>query len=169
MLQRYLREIHITALLLEKWQFNRANSMILRKVGVKVDDPITQVFNGQEVEVWSRIVWKPKWAVTFADVKSKVRGNNSVSQKSTLVIKGGNILIEDLSLDGALIVDCVDDAEVKVEGCVVNNGWRIEGIDKDDSTTAALPEEVRIRGFKINKMDQLQQFYSEPGKFCLKP
>ncbi|XP_024988333.1 UDP-sugar pyrophosphorylase-like isoform X2 [Cynara cardunculus var. scolymus] len=147
----------------------RANSMILRKVGVKVDDPITQVFNGQEVEVWSRIVWKPKWAVTFADVKSKVRGNNSVSQKSTLVIKGSNILIEDLSLDGALLVDSVDDAEVKVEGCVVNNGWRIEGIDKDDSTTAALAEEVRIRGFKINKMDQLQQFYSEPGKFCLKP
>ncbi|KAJ9540415.1 hypothetical protein OSB04_026921 [Centaurea solstitialis] len=147
----------------------RANSMLLRKAGVKVDDPVTQVFNGQEVEVWSRVVWKPKWAVTFADVKSKVKGNNSVSQKSTLVIRGRDILIEDLSLDGALIVDSVDDAEVKVEGHVGNNGWLIEGIDKDDSTTSALPEEVRIRGFKINKMDQLQQSYSEPGKFCLKP
>lgn len=79
---------------------------------MKVDDPVTQVFNGQEVEVWSRIVWKPKWAVTFADVKSKISGNNSVSQKSTLVIKGQNVLIEDLSLDGALIVDSVDDAVV---------------------------------------------------------
>ena len=56
-----------------------------------------------------------------------------------------------------------------MEGCVENNGWMIEGIDKDDSTATALPEEVRIRGFKINKMDQLQQSYSEPGKFCLKP
>ena len=73
---------------------------------------MTQVFNGQEVEVWSRIVWKPKWAVTFSDIKNKLKENNSVSQKSTLVIKGGNIVIEDLKLDGALIVDSVDEAEV---------------------------------------------------------
>ena len=82
------------------------------QAGVNVDNPVTQVFNDQEVEVWARIVWKPKWAVTFADVKSKVSGNNSVSQKSTLVIKGRDIFIEDLSLDGALIVDSVDDAKV---------------------------------------------------------
>ncbi|KAK9061568.1 hypothetical protein SSX86_018750 [Deinandra increscens subsp. villosa] len=144
----------------------RANSMILKKAGVEVDDPVTQVFNGQEVEVWSRIVWKPKWAVTFSDVKSKVTGNNSVSQKSTLVIKGRDIFIEDLSLDGALIVDSVDDAEVKVGGSVCNNGWTVESIDKDSSD---LPEEVRIRGFKIIKTEQVQQLFSEPGKFSLKP
>ncbi|KAK1409953.1 hypothetical protein QVD17_36484 [Tagetes erecta] len=144
----------------------RANSMILKKAGVEVDDPVTQVFNGQEVDVWSRIVWKPKWAVTYADVKSKVSGNNSVSQKSTLVIKGRDIFIEDLSLDGALIVDSVDDAEVKVGGSVHNSGWTVESIDKDSSE---LPEEVRIRGFKIAKNEQVQQFYGEPGKFSLKP
>ncbi|KAJ0704512.1 putative nucleotidyltransferase [Helianthus annuus] len=144
----------------------RANSMILKEAGVKVDDPVTQVFNGQEVEVWSRIVWKPKWAVTFNDVKSKVSGNNSVSQKSTLVIKGRDIYIEDLELDGALIVDSVDDAEVKVGGSVCNKGWSVESIDKDSTE---LPEEVRIRGFKIIKTEQVQQFYDEPGKFTLKP
>ncbi|KAJ0465106.1 putative nucleotidyltransferase [Helianthus annuus] len=130
----------------------RANSMILKEAGVTVDDPVTQVFNGQEVEVWSRIVWKPKWAVTFSDVKSKVSGNNSVSQKSTLVIKGRDIYIEDLELDGALIVDSVDDAEVKVGGSVCNKGWSVESIDKDSTE---LPEEVRIRGFKIIKTDQV--------------
>ncbi|KAI3793779.1 hypothetical protein L1987_36401 [Smallanthus sonchifolius] len=144
----------------------RANSMILKKAGVKVDDPVTQVFNGQEVEVWSRIVWKPKWAVTFADVKSKVSGNNSVSQKSTLVVNGRDIFIEDLSLDGALVVDSVDGAEVKVGGSVCNGGWTVESIDKDSSE---LPEEVRIRGFKIIKSEQVQQFFGEPGKFSLKP
>nr|KAJ0199475.1 hypothetical protein LSAT_V11C600315350 [Lactuca sativa] len=45
--------------------------------GVKIDDPVLKVFNGQEVEVWSRVVWKPKWAVTFSDVKRKVKGNNN--------------------------------------------------------------------------------------------
>ncbi|XP_024987087.1 UDP-sugar pyrophosphorylase-like [Cynara cardunculus var. scolymus] len=144
----------------------RSNSMILRKAGVKVDDPVSQVFNGQEVEVWSRVVWKPKWAVTFADVKRKVSGSSSISQKSTLVVKGRNILIEDLSLDGTLVIDSVDDAEVKVGGSVQNNGWKIESVDKDDT---ALPEEVRIRGFKINKVEQLEKSYNEPGKHSLKP
>jgi len=71
-----------------------------------------QVFNGQEVEVWPRITWKPKWGLTFSRIKSKVSGNNSISQRSTLAIKGKNIFIQNLSLDGALIIDAVDDAEV---------------------------------------------------------
>lgn len=70
------------------------------------------MFNGQEVELWPRITWKPKWAITFTGVKSKVSGSCSISQRSTLVIKGRNVFINDLSLDGALIIDPADDAEV---------------------------------------------------------
>ncbi|KAI7754514.1 hypothetical protein M8C21_023896 [Ambrosia artemisiifolia] len=55
---------------------------------------------------------------------------------------------------------------VKVGGSVCNGGWTIESIDKDSSE---IPEEVRIRGFKINKSEQVQQFYGEPGKFSSKP
>lgn len=70
------------------------------------------MFNGQEVEVWPRITWKPDWALTFAEIKSKVSVNCSISQKSTLVINGRNIFVEDLSLDGALVIGCIDNAEV---------------------------------------------------------
>ncbi|KAI4387962.1 hypothetical protein MLD38_000344 [Melastoma candidum] len=133
----------------------RANSLILRKAGVQVEDPVTEVFNGQEVEVWPRIVWQPKWGLTFSEVKRKVRGSSSVSQKSTLVLNGKNIVVEDLSLDGALVVNARDDAEeVKVEGVVKNKGWRLESVDYKD---ASVPEEIRIRGFKINKMEQLEK------------
>jgi len=71
-----------------------------------------QTFNGQEVEVWPRVTWKPKWGLTFSRIKSKVSGNCSISLRSTLAIKGQNIFIENLSLDGALIIDAMDDAEV---------------------------------------------------------
>ncbi|CAK9160369.1 unnamed protein product [Ilex paraguariensis] len=143
----------------------RANSLILRKAGVKVDDPVKQVFNGQEVEVWPRITWKPKWAITFTEVKSKVSGSCSVSQKSTMVIKGRNVLVEDLSLDGTLVIDAVEGADVKVGGSVQNKGWIMEIVDYKD---ASAPEDVRIRGFKINKVEQLEKTYNEPGKFSLK-
>jgi len=74
-----------------------------------------QVFNGQEVEVWPRIVWKPKWALIFSDVKRKLEGSCSVTQRSSMVIKGCNIFIDGLSLDGALVVDAIDEAEVGTE------------------------------------------------------
>lgn len=143
----------------------RANSLILRKAGAQVDDPVQEVFNGQEVEVWPRLTWKPKWGLTFSEIKNKVSGSCSVSQKSTMVIKGRNVFLEDLSLDGALIIDSVDDAEVRAGGKVQNKGWPLEPVDHKDTS---VPEEIRIRGFKINKLEQLEKSYSEPGKFSLK-
>ncbi|KAG8378207.1 hypothetical protein BUALT_Bualt08G0113800 [Buddleja alternifolia] len=144
----------------------RANSLVLKKAGVKIDDPVQQVFNGQEVDVWPRIVWKPKWGLTFSDVRSKVSGNCYITGKSTLAIKGQSIYLEDLALDGALVIDAVDGAEVKVGGSVHNAGWVIENVDFKDTS---VPEEVRIRGFKINKVEQLDKLYNEPGNYSLKP
>ncbi|KAL3641203.1 hypothetical protein CASFOL_016171 [Castilleja foliolosa] len=144
----------------------KANSLILRKAGVKVDNPVQKVFNGQEVDVWPRIVWKPKWGLTFSDVKTKVTGNCSVSGNSTLAITGQSIYLDDLALDGTLIIDAVDGAEVKVGGSVQNAGWIIENVDFQDTS---VPEEVRIRGFKINKVEQLEKTFNEPGNFSLKP
>nr|POF21804.1 udp-sugar pyrophosphorylase [Quercus suber] len=94
-----------------------ANSLILRKVGVQIANPVVQVFNGQEVEVWPRITWKPKLGLMFAEIKRKVCGSSTISQRSTMVIKGRNVFLEDLSLDGALLIDAVEDAEVS--GCVL--------------------------------------------------
>ncbi|KAK7282682.1 hypothetical protein RIF29_11654 [Crotalaria pallida] len=144
----------------------RANSLILKKAGVQVADPVLQVFNGQEVEVWPRITWKPKWGLTYSLIKSKVSGNCSISQGSTLAIKGKKIFIENLSLDGALIIDAVDDAEVNVGGLVQNRGWSLENVDYKDTKE---PEVLRIRGFKFNKVEQKEVKYSEAGKFSFKP
>ncbi|MQL97714.1 hypothetical protein Taro_030420 [Colocasia esculenta] len=144
----------------------RANSLILRKVGVHVADPVIGSFNGQEVEVWPRITWKPRWALTFSDVKSKVSGSCSVSQESTMVINGRNIYFEDLALEGSLLINAVDEAEVKVSGRVQNEGWVLEPLDHNDTS---IPEELRIRGFRVKKIDQLEINYTEPGKFSFKP
>ncbi|KAG6435903.1 hypothetical protein SASPL_100784 [Salvia splendens] len=144
----------------------RAHSLILRKVGVKVDDPVQDIFNGQEVDVWPRIAWKPKWGLTFSDIKSKVNGNCSITGRSTIALKGKSIFLQDLALDGALIIDAADGAEVKVGGSVHNAGWTIEKVDFKDTS---VPEEVRIRGFKMIKVEQLEKTYKEPGKYSLSP
>ncbi|XVF36996.1 hypothetical protein REPUB_Repub19eG0106800 [Reevesia pubescens] len=163
---RYLKGIHITVQLLEKWPYIMRTVSSLKRLESQVKDPVQQVFNGQEVEVWPRVTWKPKWGMTFAEIKSKVNGSCSISQRSTMALKGRNIFLEDLSLDGALIINSIDGAEVKVGGLIQNKGWLLESIDFKDSGN---PEEVRIRGFKINKLEQLEETYNEPGNFTLKP
>ncbi|CAN6162833.1 unnamed protein product [Urochloa humidicola] len=142
----------------------RANSLILRKAGAQIADPVVDTFNGQEVEVWPRITWSPRWGLTFKDVKEKVRGNSSISQRSALVINGQSIFIEGLLLDGTLIVNAVDEAEVKITGPVQNKGWTIQHIDYKDTSEK---EEIRIRGFKFEKVEQLEVNYTEPGKHSL--
>lgn len=54
--------------------------------------------------------------------------------------------------------------QVKVAGPVVNKGCIIEPVDHRDSSE---PDKVRIRGFKMNKVQQLEKTYNEPGKFTL--
>ena len=56
--------------------------------------------------------------------------------------------------------------QVKVGGSVQNKGWAIENVAFKD---ALEPEKVRIRGFKMKKIEQPEKNYSEPGKFSLKP
>lgn len=131
----------------------RANCLILRKAGVKVADPATAVFNGQEVEIWPRITWKPTWALTFSDVQKKVKGVCSFSERSTMVLNGPNIYLQGLSLDGTLIIHAVNEAEVQVSGSVQNKGWVLMPTDYNDKS---LPEEIWIRGFVIEKLEQLE-------------
>ncbi|CAD6335526.1 unnamed protein product [Miscanthus lutarioriparius] len=142
----------------------RANSLILRKAGAQIADPIVDTFNGQEVEVWPRITWSPRWGLTFKSVKEKVHGNSSVSQRSALVINGQHVFLEGLSLDGTLIVNAIDEAEVKLTGHVQNKGWTIQHVDYKDTSEK---EEIRIRGFKFEKVEQLEVNYTELGKHSL--
>lgn len=41
-----------------------------------------------------------------------------------------------------------------MEGSVQNKGWILENVDFKD---ASVPEELRIRGFRINKIEQLEK------------
>ena len=80
---------------------------------MEIEDPKQEVYNGQEVEVWPRIVWSPSWALTFAEVCKKLSGSIKISQRSTLVIDGRDISLKDVTLDGTLVLRSNPDAQVR--------------------------------------------------------
>lgn len=44
-------------------------------------------------------------------------------------------------------------SQVKLSGVVLNKGWNLEHVDYKDNS---IPEKIRIRGFKIEKVEQLE-------------
>ncbi|KAH7352206.1 hypothetical protein KP509_19G034100 [Ceratopteris richardii] len=143
----------------------RANSLILKHVGVEIEGPKTATYNGQEVQVWPRIVWTPDWGITYSAVKRKVLGSCIISQNSTLVLNGKEIILDNVNLDGTLLVNAVNDAKVRLGSWRIrNSGWIIDPVDHENKR---YPEEVRIRGFSIKKLDQKVVNIEEPGDFDL--
>jgi UDP-sugar pyrophosphorylase len=54
--------------------------------------------------------------------------------------------------------------QVKLTGHIQNKGWTIQHVDYKD---ASEKEEIRIRGFKLEKIEQLEVNYTEPGNHSL--
>jgi len=123
-----------------------ANCRILRMAGAQVDPPQSAVFNGISVDLEARIVWSPQWASSYQAVRARLApgGRFQISQRSTLILDG-DVFIQDLVLDGALVVVARPRSSVHIAHLsVVNDGWSLE------PTTAAEQDEVaRIRGFHV--------------------
>jgi UDP-sugar pyrophosphorylase len=83
-----------------------ANRELLRLAGMQVADAAPMMLNGMSIVPGPRVVLAPSFALGVGDVLHKVRGG-SLSGRSTLTVHGQDILIENLSLDGTLIVRAV--------------------------------------------------------------
>ena len=95
-----------------------------------------------------RVVLLPSFALTQADVSSKVSANSlKLADDATLVLEGPHIRIESLSLNGGLtIVNARDDATLVVRDADVSNA----GVAFTDIADADLPSSDRsekIRGY----------------------
>ena len=55
-----------------------------------------------------------------------------ISQRSVLIVNGAHVSVDSLVLDGALVVDAVPEAHVRIDGLSVENkGWRWMALKPD--------------------------------------
>ena len=116
-----------------------------------------------------RIILCPGFAITQEEIKRKIRGGR-VTDRSALVLEGEGLVVKDLDLDGALVIRTGHGCRVTVDGLVVRNeGYVLEevqeggGEDGDDD----VPEEVRIRGYTMNKREAMEIIIEEPGEYVI--
>jgi len=120
---------------------------------------------GIPVTTGPRVVLSPTFATTQEDITKKIIGGR-ISQRSTLVLDGPDIVVKNLWLDGALIIKASPGCHVDVDGLTVSNkGYELceipEGADVDEA--------VRIRGYTLSRHEALEIIITDPGQYHIGP
>ena len=126
---------------------------IMQKIGCKVEDAPVETHLGINVVPGPAIVLKPNFALCPGEIRLKFPNPDKVkiSARSTLVVRGENVLISNLDLSGALVVDVKDKESCVVDGLVVQNeGWaRSTDIGENPK------EIIKMRGYRISRLNQV--------------
>mmetsp|Transcript_106203 Transcript_106203/g.307382 ORF Transcript_106203/g.307382 Transcript_106203/m.307382 type:complete len:464 (-) Transcript_106203:1068-2459(-) len=122
-------------------------------------EPVSKL--GIPVTLMPAIVLEPSFALTSEEVGEKFKGGK-ISSRSTLVVEGAGVEIEDLELDGALVIKAGPGVMLSVKGLKVQNeGWAFT----DDPD--APEEEIRIRGYRVTKGETMEIVVTEPGSYTV--
>lgn len=124
---------------------------IMRSIGCDVEDAEEVEFDGIKVVPGPEIVLKPSFVICPAEYKKSFPNPSKIkiSSRSSLVVKGEGVVIESLDLDGALVVECEKGATGVIKDLVVKNaGWK-----KDTNVSNDSDEYIRIRGYKMDKVE----------------
>ena len=141
------------------------NQRKLRFAGmdIPVNDEDLVTVGGIPVTPGPRVYLAPSSCITQKEIKDKVKGG-TVSDRSSLVVKGNDIVIESMDIDGALVLDVCDGASLTVDGLKVQNkGWTLEELPEGQD----VPESVSIRGYTMAKHETAEYVITEPGKYTL--
>jgi UDP-sugar pyrophosphorylase len=117
---------------------------------------------GIPVTAGPRVILSPSFAITQSELRTKI-GKVTLSTRSSLVLDGRNIVLKDLDLDGALVIQVRNkDAHLVVDGLSVRNeGWKLADCD------ASAPEAVRIRGYTMEKLATKEYIIENAGNYLI--
>lgn len=133
-------------------------------VPVTAEEDLVAV-GGIPVTPGPRIILCPAFTISQQEILDKIQGGK-ITERSSLVLEGHNLVVKNLDLDGALVIRAGPDSHVTVDGLKVRNeGWKLEEIPEG----ADVPESVSIRGYTMAKNDSMIFIIKEPGKFFIGP
>mmetsp|Transcript_101101 Transcript_101101/g.290997 ORF Transcript_101101/g.290997 Transcript_101101/m.290997 type:complete len:588 (+) Transcript_101101:118-1881(+) len=134
---------------------------VLRLAGAEVEAAQRRTFSGIEVDLEPMVVWSPQWAVSFVGIRERLApgAKLSISQRSALVLDG-DISIEELTVDGALVVRASPGCRVRIRRLNVRNaGWQLEPVDAGEADP-----ETKMKGFRIRRKETRELAFEAPGE-----
>jgi UDP-sugar pyrophosphorylase len=127
--------------------FHLAGRMKLRAAGMEVLDAPVQTIHGVPITPGPRVILRPSFALTLADVRARIRGG-SIFGNSTLILEGDTTLEHVVIPDGSTLV--AKDATLKNQTIPVEeNSYRLVELTDAEMSSPEVPESLRIRGYRI--------------------
>ena len=125
--------------------------VMMRAAGCQVEDAAEETYQGITVVPGPAIVLKPSFVTAPAEYKVKFPTPDKVkiSARSTLIVNGSGVTIEQLDLDGALVIDCPEGKTLTINRSepIKNAGW-IRVRDEDSSD-----EVIKMRGYRLERKE----------------
>lgn len=149
----------------DKYQLNR-RSFAAAGVAVNVEGN-PRVVHGIPINDGAKIILSPSFAVSQTEVERKVN-KGSVSDKSVVYVEGENVRLENVTVDGTLLIQVAQGASLTVrDAVVVNQGWNFVDLTDEEMNpdNKSVPQYLQMRGYRVEKMDQLAITISESGDY----
>lgn len=132
--------------------YYQSNIDLLRFAGVQIENPPADSkknFAGIDYNFGAKIVLKPDFGVTVKEIKSKFKGTNKISARSTLILDG-DIHIENLELDGSISIASKERREVKDLKVLDKNYVNFVAIDENEQNPR-----LKMRGYKAEGTEDI--------------
>ena len=133
--------------------FYEAGRAKLRAAGMTVEDSPQVMLRGVPFTTGPRVILRPSFALTLADVREKIQGGR-ISGDATLILEG-DVLLKNVTIPAgtSLIVHAKDGAPVSIEDVTAapNTHFTIQPLTDDEMQSEQVPEYLRIRGYRIVK------------------
>ncbi|MBU0547362.1 MAG: UTP--glucose-1-phosphate uridylyltransferase [Candidatus Omnitrophica bacterium] len=147
--------------------YYKRNRKLLAQAGMKVN------IEGKEQKAHgsipysdgARVSFYRNFSTTANDVISKIKGG-SIADSSTLIIDGKEVYLEDVVINGALIIKVKPGVKLEIKDLEVqNNGWELVHLTPQEIQDPETPEYLKMRGYKLVKKDQKIIDIEEPGEY----
>jgi UDP-sugar pyrophosphorylase len=137
--------------------FYEGGRVKLRAAGMLVEDSPRQMLRGVPFTTGPRVILKPSFALTLADVREKIQGGR-ISGDATLILEG-DVRLENVTIpEGtSLVVHAEDDAPTYLKDFTATSAshFVIQPLTDEEMQSETVPEYLRIRGYRIVKKAEI--------------
>jgi UDP-sugar pyrophosphorylase len=137
--------------------FYEGGRVKLRAAGMLVEDSPRQMLRGVPFTTGPRVILKPSFALTLADVREKIQGGR-ISGDATLILEG-DVRLKNVTIpEGtSLVVHAKDDAPTSLKDFIATSAshFVIQPLTDEEMQSETVPEYLRIRGYRIVKSAEI--------------
>uniref|UniRef100_A0A7S4B5V2 Uncharacterized protein n=2 Tax=Chrysotila carterae TaxID=13221 RepID=A0A7S4B5V2_CHRCT len=147
----------------------RFNAALMRAAGAQVESGGERSVSGIPVMMEPQLVLSPAFRSTVSSAMHKLGGAQiKITARSSLVLDGEDIKVEQLDLDGAARISCVLGASVTIRKLTVHNKGRVlRELSQEEMASPATPELLKLRGYTFDIVEERRIQFDEPGVYVI--